>query len=162
VPADLDPAIAEETLAAAARLIRRFHDATAGTAVAGDDEVVCHHDLSPCNFVFRDGDPVGIIDFDLAAPGTRRQDVGMAIFLWLNLGTDGPEPTEQAARMRVFCRAYGTDANADVVDAVIVVVAHNVHRLETDGRVAEVEWWDKQRRWLDERRDELVRALTWS
>ena len=41
----------------------------------------------PCNFVFRDGRPVGIIDFDAAAPGPRLRDVGYAIFLWLNLGS---------------------------------------------------------------------------
>src|SRR5687768_16129172 len=63
VPTDLDSTISDETLAVAAGLIRRFHDATAGSEIAGDGEVVCHHDLSPCNFVFREGKPIGIIDF---------------------------------------------------------------------------------------------------
>jgi hypothetical protein len=59
VPSDLDPAIPDDTLAAAARLIRRFHDATAGTELSGVSEVVCHNDLSPCNFVCREDKPVG-------------------------------------------------------------------------------------------------------
>jgi Ser/Thr protein kinase RdoA (MazF antagonist) len=71
VPPDLDPRIPDSTLAVAGRLIRHFHDATAGSELAEAHEVVCHNDLSPCNFVFRGGKPIGIIDFDAAAPGDR-------------------------------------------------------------------------------------------
>jgi hypothetical protein len=44
----------DESLAAVARLVRRFHDLTAGTPLAGTAEVVCHNDLSPSNTVYRD------------------------------------------------------------------------------------------------------------
>jgi len=71
VPEDLYPSLPDETLAAAAWLIRRFHDATAGTRISHGHETVCHGDLSPCNFIFRDGGPIGMIDFDAAVPGTR-------------------------------------------------------------------------------------------
>jgi len=37
-----------------ARLVRQFHDLTAGTPLAGDQEVVYHNDLSPKNTVYRD------------------------------------------------------------------------------------------------------------
>ena len=43
-----------EYLAEVARLVRQFHDLTAGTPLAGDQEVVCHNDLSPKNTVYRD------------------------------------------------------------------------------------------------------------
>ncbi len=69
VPPDLDASFPDEVLASAARLIRRFHDATEGSALAAGEEVVCHNDLSPCNFVFLRGEPVGIIDFDNALQG---------------------------------------------------------------------------------------------
>jgi hypothetical protein len=39
--------LADARLDSAARLIRGFHDATAGTFLAGDQEVVCHGDLGP-------------------------------------------------------------------------------------------------------------------
>ena len=71
VPPELDPAIADETLAAAGRLIRRFHDATTGTEIAAVYEDVCHNDLFALYFVFRESKPVGIIHFDDAAPGGR-------------------------------------------------------------------------------------------
>ncbi|MEU8136458.1 phosphotransferase family protein [Streptodolium elevatio] len=62
-----------------ARLVREFHDLTAGTALAGEHEVVCHNDLSPRNTVYRPVSgsrrPVAFIDWDLAAPGARIDDV---------------------------------------------------------------------------------------
>jgi hypothetical protein len=41
----------EPSLVRVARLVREFHDLTAGTDLAGDQEVVCHNDLSPKNTV---------------------------------------------------------------------------------------------------------------
>ena len=159
VPIDLDPIIADETLAAAARLIRRFHDATAGTAIVGDGEVICHNDLSPCNFVFRDGTPVGIIDFDAAAPGARLHDLGMALILWLNVGTDGQQLSEQARRINLFCRVYGIDAGGEAVDAMVAAVAANVEQLGVDARVRDAEWWQAQLDWLNTHEVELADLL---
>jgi aminoglycoside phosphotransferase (APT) family kinase protein len=68
VPAELNASFSDATLTAAAQLIRRFHDATADTELTSGQEIVCHNDLSPCNFVFRSGKPVAMIDFDNAAP----------------------------------------------------------------------------------------------
>jgi len=155
VPAELEPNIADDTLVAAARLIRRYHDATAGSTLAAGEETVCHNDLSPCNFVFRGSTPIGIIDFDLASPGRRVDDVGYAIFLWLNLGTDGPPPSEQRRRIEVFCNAYGIVAGGPLVDAVVEVVATNVDRLRAQGRVADSRWWQQQHDWLAAHRVEL-------
>ncbi|MEU7484740.1 hypothetical protein [Streptomyces sp. NPDC042319] len=39
-------------ITAAARLLRRLHDATAGMPVAGGEETVCHNDFSPLNVTF--------------------------------------------------------------------------------------------------------------
>jgi hypothetical protein len=156
VPADLDPTLSDETLASAARLIRCYHDVTAGSDLAGLEEVVCHHDLSPCNFVFRDGRPVGIIDFDAAAPGPRLRDVGYAIFLWLNLGTDGPAPAEQARRIEFFCGAYGITMDDQVIDAIVEAVDLNLDRLRIDQRVADVRWWEAQLVWIKQHKAELT------
>jgi aminoglycoside phosphotransferase (APT) family kinase protein len=154
VPAEIDSTISDETLVAAARLIRAYHDATAGSALAGEDEVVCHNDLSPCNFVFRDGKPVGIIDFDAAAPGVRLRDIGYAIFLWLNVGTDGLPPSEQARRIRLFCDAYGIEPDAKVIDAIVDAVGANIERLRAD-QFSSAEWWKAQLDWITQHRAEL-------
>jgi hypothetical protein len=156
VPAELDATISDETLAEAARLIRRYHDATARSGLAWPEDVVCHNDLSPCNFVFRDGRPVGIIDFDSAAPGQRLRDLGYAIFLWLNLGTDGPAPREQARRIKVFCDEYGIEAGDQVLEAIIKAVSTNIERLHADRRLADVGWWQAQLDWIRRHRSALA------
>ncbi len=94
-------------LQVAAKLIRRFHDATVGSHIAKDTEIVCHNDLSPCNFVFINDIPTAIIDFDAAAPGTRMFDVAYAAWLWLDIGNDEISVNEQRRRLSVFADAYG-------------------------------------------------------
>ncbi len=156
VPDELDASFPDDVLAAAARLIRRYHDATAGTDLAPGADVVCHNDLSPCNFVFRGGEPVGIIDFDRAAPGRRLEDLGYALFLWLNLGTDGPPVAEQARRIALFCRAYGVEPNRAVVDAVLDAVASNIDRLRAEDRSSDAVWWQAQLAWLEQEQHALT------
>jgi Ser/Thr protein kinase RdoA (MazF antagonist) len=158
VPDELDAGFSDATLASAARLIRRYHDATAGSTLADGCEIVCHNDLSPCNFVFRAGVPVGIIDFDNAAPGARLDDLGYALFLWLNIGSDSPAAAKQARRIKIFCDAYGVPAGAEIVDAIAAAVAGNIEHLRADGRLADVEWWQAQLDWVEQHRAELVVA----
>lgn len=104
----------DEILAAAARLIRAYHDATgpllrSGAARAAGLDIVCHNDLSPCNFVFRNGQPVAIIDFDAAAPGSRLHDLGYAAWMWLDLGNAEIDTDLQRRRLGHFCAAYDSD-----------------------------------------------------
>lgn len=47
VPCDLSDEWTDAQLATAVRLIRRFHDATSGTPLAGREEVVCHMTSAP-------------------------------------------------------------------------------------------------------------------
>lgn len=116
------PNIGEYSLAQlreAGRLISRLHEATAGSALAGDQEVVCHHDLSPCNFVFRSTVPTHIIDFDAAAPGPRRLDVGYAAWMWLDLGNSPLAAPELGKRLATFLSGYGSKAPVDPLDAIL-------------------------------------------
>lgn len=123
VPADLgwhDDA----ALVAAVKLIRRFHDCAAplleaAAAQHAGLETVCHNDLSPCNFVFRDGLPVAIIDWDSAAPGRRVFDLGYAAWLWLDLGNDDILLAEQRRRLALFVDAYGDVLVPELVEAVL-------------------------------------------
>jgi Phosphotransferase enzyme family len=96
-PADVR---SEQSLAALARLVRQFHDLTAGTDLAGDHEVVCHNDLSPKNTVYRDfGEglrPVAFIDWDIAAPGRRVSD--LAHVCWQYLDTSARQSATRARR----------------------------------------------------------------
>lgn len=98
----------DEQLVIAAKLIRRFHDATQGCSLANSKEIICHNDLSPCNFIFIDDIPTSIIDFEMAAPGTRIFDLAYAAWLWLDIGNEEISAEDQKRRLVVFTEAYGT------------------------------------------------------
>lgn len=121
VPAELAH-FEDEQLAAAARLLRRFHDATQSLARRWQRgaEVVCHNDWGPTNTVFRHGQPWGMIDFDTVAPGRRLWDIGYSAFLWLDLGNADYPGEEQRRRIDLFARAYD---RADCPPAAIMSFA---------------------------------------
>ena len=113
----------DESLARVAELVRRFHDLTAGTPLAGDAEVVCHNDLSPKNTVYRDhGDglrPVAFIDWDVAAPGRRIHDVAHVCWQYVDLGPGVTDVREAARRIGVICDSYGMTGRDDLVDTIL-------------------------------------------
>ncbi|WP_367318576.1 phosphotransferase [Streptomyces sp. HUAS ZL42] len=164
----------DESLAAVARLVREFHDLTAGTALAGDHEVVCHNDLSPKNTVYRlvSGSlrPTAFIDWDLAAPGARIHDVAHVCWQYLGLGPAVADVDEAARRMRLIADGYelsdrqhlvptvlwwqdrcwrGIEAEADAGDVAMV-------RLREAGVVREVQ---AASQWVSDHRGELERSL---
>jgi Ser/Thr protein kinase RdoA (MazF antagonist) len=100
--------LSDPQLASAGRLIRRFHDATAGTSLAGAAEVVCHPDLGQHNIVFRDEEAVAIIDWDEdVARGSRIFDLSHAVWCLAEIGEQGGAVADQARRARIVCAAYG-------------------------------------------------------
>jgi hypothetical protein len=83
----------EQGLAAFARLLREYHDATVGfsppegaawavgTGGGGPagSEAICHGDFGPWNVVWKGHRPVGIIDWDWARPAPRLHNVAHAL-----------------------------------------------------------------------------------
>lgn len=107
-------------LASTARLLRRFHEATTSLSLGSDlpwdtafagagGRVVGHNDVCPENTVFRGGQAVAFIDFDLAAPTDPVLDLAHLLRMWAPLGVaEGPDRgTRLTARMRSGVRAYG-------------------------------------------------------
>jgi aminoglycoside phosphotransferase (APT) family kinase protein len=131
VPDNLDGGAApDDQLRAVAKLVRRFHDATTGSALAGDAEVACHNDLSPDNTVYRAGTPVALIDWDNAAPGTRLADVAYAAWLYLDLTRASLPVAAQRRRLHLFADAYGLPTGTDLPAAIEARQRENVRDLE--------------------------------
>ncbi len=90
----------DEHLAAAAKLLRSFHDTTA--LFPGGAEVICHNDFSPGNCVYVDGRPTAMIDFDTLAPGTRLWDLGYSVPCFVNMGHPDYNVEEEMRRLRLL------------------------------------------------------------
>jgi len=111
--------LSDEHLVSASQLIRRFHDATSGSTLAGEAEVVCHPDLGQHNIVFQGSKAVAIIDWDEdVAPGPRVLDFAHAVWSLAEIGRQGGAIDEQARRTRLLCDAYRWDDPAAVIDEI--------------------------------------------
>lgn len=189
-------AIPDGVLPAVGRLIRRYHDAVAGfslpeglhwhaapeRAVPGDS-IVCHNDLSPRNTVFRDGQPVALIDWDMAYEAPPVWDVAHAIWQFVpvladrDFASSGWDETPPIARrlhrMRLLIDGYGLSASArasfgDVLATRIDRTATGIRKLAAggdpvhqklvaDGVVAEIE---RSRDWAQRHASAIDAALT--
>jgi hypothetical protein len=127
------PWIADEArLASVGRLVRAYDDAAASftpppgamphaeapdppgfpTAPGYPPELIGHVDITPENVVFRDGRACALIDFDLAKPATRADEMFNAMLWWAPLSDprdlDPPMWHVGAARRaRLLADAYG-------------------------------------------------------
>jgi Ser/Thr protein kinase RdoA (MazF antagonist) len=146
VPSDLGM-YDDDSLATTAKMIRSYHDASRGFVTASKPEVICHNDLSPCNFVFREGKPVAMIDFDAAAPGSIAMDLGYAAWLWLDLGSDDFSVKEQQRRFELFLNAYGKNNLKLVKEAMLS--RQKILMLEGKrlGNVAMAAWAENSYHW---------------
>ncbi|MFJ8503544.1 aminoglycoside phosphotransferase family protein [Streptomyces avermitilis] len=141
--------VPDEGLTAFARLLRDYHDATAGftppgnadwavdAGAAADGGVICHGDFGPWNVVWQGYRPVGVIDFDFAHPAARLQDAVYALQYvapfrddaectrWLHF----PQPPDRRHRLELFCAAYGLTSTDGIVDAVVAEQQANVERV---------------------------------
>ncbi|WP_427917858.1 phosphotransferase [Streptomyces sp. cg40] len=110
----------DDTLARVAQLVRAFHDLTHGTALAGDQDVVCHNDLAPKNTVYDTAwRPLAFVDWDLAAPGERVHDVAHVCWQYLDLGPAVTDVRATARRIALICEAYGLDDTGRLLDTVL-------------------------------------------
>ena len=148
----VERAIGDAQLVLAARLLRRFHDATAGTRLAGGHEVACHRDWTPANTVFVAGSPIALIDFEWALPGRRIEDIGYGAFHLLDLGYPQHTAPEQRRRVRLLADAYGLpgiDGGAVAREACRQLrLAAAI--LDRNGETDFAAWAVKCARWTDE------------
>jgi hypothetical protein len=182
----------ETALASVGALLRRFHRASAaiplepGVSWAADladprgGTMLCHSDACVENVVFRDGEAVALIDFDMAAPGRPLWDVAMAARYWvpmLDPETAALFPSyvglDPVRRLRVLADGYGLSADdraelPGVIEEVTVVErAEIAARLEAgDASFAKAfrrdgGWaaWDRLQAWLADHRATLLAAL---
>lgn len=140
-----DPCIwTNDNLVTLARFIKAYHDMSAkyvkASALHGwhhqlfkQDicEVICHNDGAPYNFVYQDGNFVGMIDFDEAYPATRIWDLAYILYTNIPLasyqpnldGTTRPYQQNDAMirreRIKLFFTNYGIDYTNSLFDTLI-------------------------------------------
>ena len=139
--------LSESTLLRIGLLLRRFHDATIGFSlpkhlvwrniVGGTSEVICHGDAGPYNIIFRNGAPVGLIDFERATPGPRVWDIAFVVYRFAPLcdlreQTLAPPFLRQIARrIRVLLDGYGFSQKDDLLEWIQLRLKTEIHLFES-------------------------------
>jgi len=153
----------EQGLVSAARLLRTIHDAGRGWSpparatwgappAAGDEVVWCHGDPGPWNFVWRDQEAVGLIDWDYLHPAPRVDDVAYALHWFGPLRRDEfvldwhhfPAIPDRRERVELFLEAYGDLPPFDVAEAVAASVQATSDRVRSLARSGQ----EPQRTWV--------------
>jgi hypothetical protein len=188
----------EDRLVSVARLVRAYDDAAAtfvppegidpGGGLGADadlppappyePELIGHVDITPENVVFRDAQAFALIDFDLAKPATRADEMFNVMLWWAPLAD--PRDVEPLLRglnvprrCRMLADAYGMSGTdrARVIEVAIMRTSRSWHlmrrRAERDGGGWQRMWDEgvgdvirRREAWLDENAAELKAALT--
>jgi Phosphotransferase enzyme family len=185
-----DWAQTDDALASIARLMRRFHVAARGFESRADDtwsvemadpesgSIVCHNDVCLENVVFRDGEAVGLLDFDFAAPGRPVYDLACFARMCVPIDDDsrvrfGWQPADLPGRLRLVADEYGLapEARGELVAALHESIARGgeflLRRVEA-GDENFIEMWnsmggmarfDQRRAWWAESRPQFDAAM---
>lgn len=132
----------DDILRQAAVALRRYHDAVAdfrpsqpipsrlGTSSLGVGDVVCHNDFAPYNVVHRDGDLVGVYDWDIISAAPRITDVAFVAWQWVPLHNEdlaaqlgAPHTAERPRRLAMLVDTYRLETPTELLAAVLARVA---------------------------------------
>jgi Phosphotransferase enzyme family len=182
-----DWALTDAALVSVAELFRRYHDAAASFDAGGRgwpdfvppefrDGVISHNDPNLDNVIFADGVAVGLIDFDLASPGSAVWDVACAARLWAPLRDERDVPEalrgRSLERFRLFVDAYGLSRRDGLRAVDALIHAHDrcyrvVRAALGGGHETFARMWreggrvrsERTRRWIASHGEELRAAL---
>jgi Phosphotransferase enzyme family len=130
-----DWALTESALISVGALLRRYHRHASrfdGTSMRWQrplparwrGSLVTHNDVNPANVIFRDGEAMALIDFDLAGPGTPAWDLAVTACFWAPLrdavDVNDRRRDERLPRYRILLDSYGADRplRLEVTDAL--------------------------------------------
>lgn len=181
---------ADEVLASAAALMRRFHDASGridATGMAWSAEmadpaggpIICHNDVCLENVVFRDGQAIGLLDWDFAAPGRAIYDLAQFARMCIPIDDDlsaeclGFALSDRSARLRVVADEYGLRGSERHELVVMMnasierggefvrrrVDAGDLNFIKMLQDIGGMERFERRRRWWNEHHEEFSLAM---
>ena len=180
----------DTALASVTRLISSFHKASSKVGIPvgswseemADPEggpIICHNDVCLENVVFRDGEAIGLLDFDFAAPGRPIYDLAALALMCVPIDDDlsaerrGWAAALRPTRLRLVADIYGLNDSGrvqvlDHLDQLMQRGGGFVQRRVEAGdpnfirifhEIGGMERYDRRRRWWEMNRATFADAL---
>ncbi|MFY2248770.1 phosphotransferase [Priestia megaterium] len=96
-------------------------------------EILCHNDFAIYNIIFNDERPIGIIDFDVAAPGPRLWDIAYTLYTCVPLSrfylsetgekihyNSSQHAQDRKRRVKLFFESYGEELQECYLEMVLL------------------------------------------
>ncbi|RFB11441.1 aminoglycoside phosphotransferase [Bacillus sp. HNG] len=136
--------LSNDVLKEIVKMLRLYHDAVSDFPLSAEwkpmdntpdkMEVICHNDFAIYNIIFNHERPVGIIDFDVAAPGPRLWDIAYTLYTCVPLSRIYHSETGEAVyydpstdanrikqRVKLFFESYGIEGmEEDYLEMVLL------------------------------------------
>ena len=90
----------------AGHIIKIIHRALNDFPGCLNSHTVCHNDLSPCNFMFKNEMPYAVFDWDAAGIGDPLNDVAYASWMWSDIGNSEHSPAQKGHKIKAIIDAY--------------------------------------------------------
>ncbi|ANU09497.1 Aminoglycoside phosphotransferase [Planococcus antarcticus DSM 14505] len=153
----------DEVLKEIAKMIRLYHDAVCDFPfdeswqpldnTPSHYEVICHNDFAIYNIIFNQEKPVGIIDFDNAAPGPRLWDLAYTLYTCVPLSRYNLAKSDEGEvyydsskdadrikeRVKLFFESYGREVEENYLEMVLLRsegLCKTIVRKATEGDLA--------------------------
>jgi hypothetical protein len=155
----------EDQIYQAGKIIKCLHDNLSDFPGCSIGQTVCHNDLSPCNFMFLDNLPYAVFDWDAAKIDDPINDVAYAVWLWLDIGYEGPyeycneinTPSNIGKKAKILLDAYELENNKRNI--LIPKIYEQMQRVSSssklDNRKETYKWVHNCELWLRKYEDEI-------
>ena len=133
----------DDVLIEIGKMLRLYHDSVSDFSF--DDswksidntpkpfEILCHNDFAIYNIIFNDERPIGIIDFDVAAPGPRLWDIAYTLYTCVPLSrfylsetgekihyNSSQHVQDRKRRVKLFFESYGEELQEGYLEMVLL------------------------------------------
>ncbi|MED3955912.1 phosphotransferase [Priestia aryabhattai] len=133
----------DDVLIEIGKMLRLYHDSVSDFSF--DDswksidntpkpfEILCHNDFAIYNIIFNDERPIGIIDFDVAAPGPRLWDIAYTLYTCVPLSrfylsetgekihyNSSQHAQDRKRRVKLFFESYGEELQEGYLEMVLL------------------------------------------
>ena len=145
----------------AGKIIKKLHTALSDFRGCSNNQTVCHNDLSPCNFMFKNGLPYAVFDWDAAEISDPLNDVAYACWMWCDIGNDENTPAEVGKKIKVILDAY--QLCKERRNLLIAKIHEQIQRvsksLYADSYFEPSQWASNCALWLEKYQNQIVTYL---